>query len=318
MPALQTASRPLARPKAQACDKIADAMDTNEVRKAVIPAAGLGTRLLPVTKAVPKELLPILDRPMLQYVIEEIVASGIDAITVITARGKSALEDYFDRHVELERSLAESGKTVLLQEVQHGSRLAQFTYIRQGEPKGLGHAVLTARPAVGDAPFAVVLPDDIIVSQTPAVGQLIEVFRKYGGSVVAIEEVPMERVSAYGVVDASHIGDNVYRVHSVVEKPSPDKAPSNLAIVGRYVFTPELFDALDNTPPGANSEIQLTDGISLLMKEQPVFACRLTGTRYDGGNPFGLLQASVEFALARDDLRPQVEDLIRRLAAKLK
>jgi UTP--glucose-1-phosphate uridylyltransferase len=255
---------------------------------------------------------------MLQYVIEEIVASGIEAITVITARGKSALEDYFDRHLELERSLSESGKTALLQEVQRASTLARFTYIRQGDPRGLGHAVLTARPAVGRSPFAVILPDDIIVSQTPAVGQLVQAFHKYGGSVVAVEEVPMERISAYGVVDASHVEGNVFRVHSVVEKPPADKAPSNLAIVGRYVFTPELFDALDSTSPGAGGEIQLTDGMTLLMKEQPLFACRLTGTRYDGGNPFGLLQASLEFALARDDLRSQTESLIKRLAAKLK
>lgn len=292
-------------------------MEKGSVRKAVIPAAGLGTRLLPVTKAVPKELLPILDRPMLQYVIEEAVASAIQSIVVITSRGKAALEDYFDRDAELERTLSEAGKTALLAEVQRASQLANFCYVRQGEPKGLGHAVLTGKAAIGNEPFAVILPDDIIVSDEPALGQLIDVFGKYGGSVIAVEEVEPERVSAYGVVDVTHLEDNVYRVHSVVEKPPVEEAPSNLAIVGRYVFTPELFSALERTPPGAGGEIQLTDGISLLMGEQPVYACQFKGTRYDGGNPLGLLRASLEFALARDDLRPQVEKLIAGLADRI-
>ena len=292
-------------------------MNENSVRKAIIPAGGLGTRLLPVTKAVPKELLPILDRPMLQYVVEEAVASAIQSIVLITSRGKAALEDYFDQDTELERSLDTSGKTSLLEEVQRASRLADFCYVRQGEAKGLGHAVLTGNVAVGKEPFAVILPDDIIVSDEPALGQLIQVFKKYGGSVVAVEEVEPERVSAYGVVDVTHLEDNVYRVHSVVEKPPVDEAPSNLAIVGRYVFTPELFSALERTLPGAGGEIQLTDGISLLMEEQPVYACRFKGTRYDGGNPLGLLRASLEFALARDDMRANVEKLIAELAAKV-
>ena len=286
------------------------------VNTAVIPAAGLGTRFLPVAKAVPKELLPILDRPMLQYVVEEAVASGIQSIVVITSRGKASLEDYFDRSVELERALEEAGKSSLLEEVQRASHLAHFSYVRQGEPMGLGHAVLTARSSIEKGPFAVILPDDIIVSDVPALRQLIDVFDRYGGSVVAVEEVEREKLSSYGVVDVTPLEDNVYRVRSLVEKPPPEEAPSNLAIVGRYVFTPELLSALERTPPDAGGEIQLTDGIALLLKEQPIYACRLHGRRHDGGTPLGLLRASLEFALARDDMRPEVEKLIAELAPR--
>ncbi len=296
--------------------RIANATYMGSVNTAVIPAAGLGTRFLPVAKAVPKELLPILDRPMLQYVVEEAVASGIQSIVVITSRGKASLEDYFDRSVELERALEEAGKSSLLEEVQRASRLAHFSYVRQGEPMGLGHAVLTARRSIERGPFAVILPDDIIVSDVPALRQLIDVFDRYGGSVVAVEEVGRERLSSYGVVDVTPLEDNVYRVRSLVEKPPPEEAPSNLAIVGRYVFTPELLSALERTPPGARGEIQLTDGIALLLEEQPVYACRLRGTRHDVGTPLGLLRASLEFALARDDMRPQVEKLIAELAPR--
>jgi len=286
------------------------------VNTAVIPAAGLGTRFLPVAKAVPKELLPILDRPMLQYVVEEAVASGIQSIVVITSRGKASLEDYFDRSVELEQALEEAGKSSLLEEVQRASRLAHFSYVRQGEPRGLGHAVLTAGRSIEKGPFAVILPDDIIISDVPAMGRLIDVFDRYGGSVVAVEEVERERLSSYGVVDVTPLEDDVYRLRSLVEKPSPEEAPSSLAIVGRYVFTPELVTALERTSPGAGGEIQLTDGIALLLKEQPIYACRLHGRRHDVGTPLGLLRASLEFALARDDMRPQVEKLIAELASR--
>ena len=296
--------------------RIANATYMGSVNTAVIPAAGLGTRFLPVAKAVPKELLPILDRPMLQYVVEEAVASGIQSIVVITSRGKASLEDYFDRSVELEQALEEAGKSSLLEEVQRASRLAHFSYVRQGEPRGLGHAVLTAGRSIEKGPFAVILPDDIIISDVPAMGRLIDVFDRYGGSVVAVEEVERERLSSYGVVDVTPLEDDVYRLRSLVEKPSPEEAPSNLAIVGRYVFTPELLSTLERTPPGAGGEIQLTDGIALLLKEQPIYACRLHGRRHDVGTPLGLLRASLEFALARDDMRPQVEKLIAELASR--
>jgi UTP--glucose-1-phosphate uridylyltransferase len=255
---------------------------------------------------------------MLQYVIEEAVAAGIQSVIVITSQGKSALEDYFDQNVELERALEKANRTKQLEEVRRATGLARFCYVRQGQPLGLGHAVLTAEHAVGHEPFAVMLPDDLISSDVPALGQLMQVFHKYDASVVAVEEVPMERVSNYGVVDAIPLGENVYKVRSLVEKPPRDKAPSNLAIVGRYIFTPELFGVLAQTRPGAGGEIQLTDGISLLLKEQPVYACRFTGTRYDGGNPLGLLHAVLELGMMRDDYGPQIQKLIAELATRLK
>ena len=291
-------------------------MKNDAVRKGVIPAGGLGTRLLPVTKAVPKELLPILDRPMLQYVVEEAVAAGIRSIVLVTCRGKASLEDYFDHSPELEQTLRASGSTALLEEVARLARLADFSYIRQGEPLGLGHAVLKAKDAVGAEPFAVLLPDDIIVSSEPALGQLLRVYQKYGGSVIAVQEVEREQISSYGVVDVTPVERDVYQVHGLVEKPPPEEAPSNLAIVGRYVLTPQVFPALERTPPGAIGEIQLTDGIALLLQEQSVYACRFRGTRYDGGTPLGLLRASLEFALEREDLRPHVERLLAEIAAR--
>lgn len=284
------------------------------VRKAVIPVAGLGTRFLPVTKAIPKELIPIVDRPMLQYVVEEAVSAGIDQVIFVTARGKTAIEDYFDRSPELERLLEEKGDQGMLQELRRIAGLARFSYVRQGEPLGLGHAVLTAREAVGDEPFAVFLPDDIITSEVPVISQMLSISERYGGaSVVAVEEVPWEEVRSYGVVRPVQVDERVYRVEGLVEKPEPEEAPSNLAIVGRYILHPRIFQALERTPPGVKGEIQITDGLALLLQEQPIYALRFEGTRYDTGTPLGLLRASIELALGSPGLGPRVEEFLRTL-----
>ncbi len=272
------------------------------VRRAVFPVAGLGTRFLPATKAQPKEMLPLVDKPVIQYVVEEAIASGISHVTLVTGRGKNAIEDHFDVSFELETLLERRGDTQKLETVRRISNLVQFSYVRQKEALGLGHAVLTARSAVGDEPFAVCLGDDIIHAPVPCLAQLIDVYRRTGGCVVAVEEVERERVSSYGVVDAEEVGDGVYRVRDLVEKPPVESAPSNLAIIGRYILAPEIFTHLERTAPDAKGEIQLTNGLRALGKEMPIHAVRFQGQRYDTGNKLGFLKATVEFALRRDDL----------------
>jgi UTP--glucose-1-phosphate uridylyltransferase len=284
-----------------------------KVRKAVIPAAGLGTRFLPITKSVPKELLPILDRPMLQYVVEEAAEAGIEEVIIVTARGKESIAAYFQPAPVLEGRLAESGAVDLQEKVRRAASLASVSFVIQEQPLGLGHAVLTARDAVGDEPFAVILPDDIIAHTPGALTQMLEVADRYNAGVVAVEPAPWELVHNYGVVEASQQGDRVYQVHRLVEKPSREEAPSNLTVVGRYVLPPDIFDCLERTPPGAKNEIQLTDGMSLLLEDQSLYAYEIVGTRYDGGTPLGLLRASLEFALAQEETREAVKALVRNL-----
>ena len=283
------------------------------MRKAVIPAGGLGTRFLPASKVVPKELLPILDKPMIQYQVEEAAAAGIEDVIVVTSEGKEALERYFARDPALESHLSRSGAAGLLDQVRRTWSTARVSFVRQERPLGLGHAVLTARDAVGDEPFVVMLPDDVIWHSESVTRQMLGVFREYGGSVVAVEEVPTEAVSAYGVVDSVPVAEQVYRVRGLVEKPAPEEAPSNLAVVGRYVFTPDIFDCLERTPPGAKGEVQLTDGMALQLENGPMFAYRFHGARYDGGTPMGLLRASLEIGLKRGDTRDGVRQALRGL-----
>ncbi len=283
------------------------------VRKAVIPAAGLGTRFLPVTKSVPKELLPILDRPALQYVVEEAAEAGIQQIIIVTAPGKESIAAYFQPDPVLERRLAAGGAPDLVQKVHHASHLAQVSFVIQEQPLGLGHAVLMAKEAVGREPFVVMLPDDIVTHTPGVVSQMLGVYRQFGGSVVAVEETPWELVHNYGVVAATPVGERVHRVHGLVEKPSRDKAPSNLTVVGRYLLPPEIFDCLERTRPGAKGEIQLTDGMALLLEEREMYAYQFRGRRYDTGTPLGLLRASLEFALAREDTRAGAQAILKGL-----
>ena len=286
------------------------------VRKAVIPAAGLGTRFLPVTRSVPKELLPILDRPMLQYVVEEAAEAGITDVIVVTSPGKEGIAEYFLPRPDLEARLA--GDPALLEKVSSGARLADVSFVIQEEPLGLGHAVLTARDAVGGEPFAVILPDDIVEHTPGVLSQMIAATADdEDAASVAVERVPWEIVHNYGVVDTEPDGERLHRVNGLVEKPPPGTAPSNLSIVGRYLLPPQIFDCLERTPPGARGEIQLTDGLALLLEDTALYACEFDGIRYDGGNPMGLLRASLEYALRREDTRKATADLIRELAAGL-
>jgi UTP--glucose-1-phosphate uridylyltransferase len=275
------------------------------VRKAVFPAAGLGTRFLPVTKAQPKEMLPLVDKPIIQYGIEEAVAAGISNILLVTGRGKNAIEDHFDVSVELESFLEARGKRDQLDEVRKISNMINFAYVRQGEPLGLGHAVLVTRELVGDEPFAVLLADDVIDADPPATKQLIDVFDRLNGPVLAVERVPRNEISSYGVIaidpDAM-LGDGVYRVRDLVEKPPKEEAPSDLAIIGRYVLTPDIFPALAATKSDRTGEIQLTNGLRELVKTRPIYACEVKGVRHDTGNKLGFLKAVVYFALRRPDL----------------
>ena len=283
------------------------------VRKAVVLAAGYGTRLLPATKAQPKETLPLVDKPLIQYTVEEAAASGLKQVIMVTAFGKRAVEDHFDRSVELEQALQEKGDFEKLAEIRRISDLASIAYVRQKEQRGIGDAVLTARELVGDEPFVLFFPDDVIISEVPVARQLITAFEAHGGPVLAVEEVPHEDVESYGVVDAEPLGDGVYRVRGLVEKPKPEQAPSNLAIVGRYVLTPDIFEALDRTPPGKGGELQITDGLACLLRDRPMFALRFQGQRYDAGRPLGLLKASLELALRRPDMGPELRRYLRSL-----
>ena len=286
---------------------------TPAVRKAVFPAAGLGTRFLPATKAQPKEMLPLVDIPVIQYVIEEAVASGIESIIIVTGRGKSAIEDHFDISVELERMLEERGKSDQLRQVRSIADMIKISYVRQKEPLGLGHAVLVARDLVGDEPFAVFLGDDVIHARVPVMRQMKQIFARRRDSVIAVERVSRERTADYGIVDVRPAGNRLYRVNDLVEKPAPSDAPSDLAIIGRYILTPEIFSHLARTKPGRGGEIQLTDGLRALSRRQPVYAFRFAGTRYDTGDKIGFLKANVEFALRRSDLGPAFRAYLRHL-----
>ena len=289
---------------------------TVDVRKAVIPAAGLGTRFLPATKAQPKEMLPVVDKPAIQYVVEEAVRAGIDDILIITGRGKRSLEDHFDRNFELEYYLEDRGKTDDLEDVRELAELADIHYVRQGEPLGLGHAVAVARKHVGDNPFVVMLGDDIMDERSPTLENMIETYGQYGRSVVALAEFPIEEISSYGCVSPEKVSDELVRVLDIVEKPAPEDAPSNLAVMGRYVFTPEIFDALDRVKPGHGGEIQLTDAIGLLLGEQTVYGYVFEGGRYDIGKKLDYLRATVELALDRDDLGPAFGEFLREVVAR--
>lgn len=288
------------------------------VRKAVLPAAGLGTRFLPATKAQPKEMLPVVDKPLIQYVVEECLASGIENIIIVTGRGKNAIEDHFDSSPELERFLESKGKTEQVEMVRSISNMLNFSYTRQKEPLGLGHAVLTARELVGDEPFAVLLGDVIIPGPCPATRQIMEVYEEIGIGTIAVETVPTERTNLYGIIDTqpadqTRWGKRLLRIRNLVEKPKPADAPSNLAVTGRYVLPPEIFDCLERTPPGSGGEIQLTDGLRLLAQEQGLYALEYEGQSYDAGDKLGFLKATVEIALQNSEFGEEFRAYLREL-----
>jgi UTP--glucose-1-phosphate uridylyltransferase len=288
----------------------------NLVRKAVFPAAGLGTRFLPATKAQPKEMLPLVDKPIIQYGVEEAVASGLDNIILVTGRGKNAIEDHFDVSVELESFLESRGKTEQLQDIRSISSLINVAYVRQGEALGLGHAVLMTQSLVGDEPFAVILADDVIDAAPPALAQMLAVFDEVGGPVILVERVPKADIPSYGVIDAEQIRPGVYRVKDLVEKPPIEQAPSDLAIIGRYILTPDIFAAIDATREDRSGEIQLTNGLRRLLKSRPIYACEVEGTRHDTGNKLGFLKAVVYFALRRPDLAGPFREYLEKLFVK--
>ncbi len=284
-----------------------------EITKAVFPAAGLGTRFLPATKASPKEMLPLVDKPLIQYVVEEAVASGIEEVVLITGRAKRAIEDHFDVAFELEEDLKAKGKHKLLSEVQRIANMVTFCYIRQKKALGLGHAVLTSKRVIGDDPFAVLLGDDIIDSETPVLQQMINVYKRYPAAILAIQKVPKSQTQNYGIIDAKKIEDGIYLVKDLVEKPSPDSAPSNLAIIGRYILPSGIFEALERTKPGKGGEIQLTDGLKILMEKQPIYAYEFKGVRHDAGDKLGFLKATVEFGLKNEEFGAEFRNYLQKL-----
>lgn len=290
-------------------------MNKTKVRKAVFPAAGFGTRFLPATKAIPKEMLPLVDKPIIQYGVEEAIAAGCDQIVIVTGRGKSAIEDHFDVSFELETMLEKRGKKELLAVSRNVSNMVRLSYVRQKEAMGLGHAVLMARDLVGDEPFAVILPDDVIDAKVPCLKQMVDVYEKVQGSILATQVVEGPGISAYGVLDATPLKDDprVMEVKGLVEKPKMAEAPSKNAIIGRYILTPEIFELLEKTPLGAGGELQLTDGIKGLLQKEKVYGYSFEGRRYDAGDKLGLLTATVDYALKRDDLGPQLREHIKAL-----
>jgi UTP--glucose-1-phosphate uridylyltransferase len=289
---------------------------SERIRKAVFPAGGLGTRFLPATKVIPKEMLALVDKPIIQYGVEEAIASGIEHIIIVTGRGKGAMEDHFDHSFELDATLERRGKRELLAVSRGVAALAQISYVRQKEPLGLGHAVLCAKDLVGNEPFAVILPDDVIDAEVPCMKQMMNVFDEKGGSVLATQTVEGPSISSYGVLAGSKDPDNwrLYNCTGMVEKPKFEDAPSKQAIIGRYVLTPRIFGLLEQTTPGSGGEIQLTDGIKALLKEEKVYGYTFEGKRYDAGDKFGMLQATVEFALKRPDLGPKFREYLKGLA----
>lgn len=288
-----------------------------QLKKAVIPVAGLGTRFLPATKAIPKEMLTIVDRPTIQYIVEEVVASGIKEVVLVTASGKSAIENHFDFSFELETFLAQKGKLDLLREVRNISRLIDVVSVRQKEPLGLGHAIMVSESVVGNNPFAVVLGDDLVVSEIPCVYQMLKVYEEYEESVVAVQRVPEEEVHRYGIVEGEEVAPKIWRVTRLIEKPSSGTTRSNLAIIGRYILRPEIYSSLHRTLPGVGGEIQLTDALDILRQERGLYAYEFQGSRYDAGDKFGYLQATVNFALEHQELggrfREYLKEIVRRL-----
>ena len=282
-----------------------------KVRKAIIPAAGLGTRFLPATKAQPKEMLPIVDKPTIQYIIEEAVASGIEEILIITGRNKKSIEDHFDRSVELEMELEKAGKEEMFEMIKKISDMADIHYIRQKEPRGLGHAIYCAKSFVGDEPFAVMLGDDVVDSKVPCLKQLMDCFNEYQTTILGVQEVNANDVNKYGLVDGIYIEDRVYKVKELVEKPSLEEAPSNVAILGRYIITPQIFEILENTKPGKGNEIQLTDALQTLISNEAMYAYIFEGKRYDVGDKLGFLEATVEFALKKEGLRDKFIEYLK-------
>ena len=289
----------------------------NKIRKAIIPAAGLGTRFLPATKAQPKEMLPIVDKPTLQYIIEECVASGIEEILIITGRNKKSIEDHFDRSVELEMELEKSGKEEMLKMVREISDMVNIHFIRQKEPRGLGHAILCAKTFVGNEPFAVLLGDDVVYNDNkPCLKQLIDCYEEYKTSVLGVQTVEPQDVNKYGIVGGLHIEDRVYKVKNLIEKPAVEEAPSNVAILGRYIITPEIFDILETLPLGKNGEVQLTDALRMLSKKEAMYAYDFDGVRYDVGDKLGFLKATVDFALKRPNLQNDFIQYLREVCDK--
>lgn len=286
------------------------------IRKAIIPAAGFGTRFLPATKAQPKEMIPVVDKPALQYIIEELIAAGIEDVLIVTNRNKHAIEDHFDRSIELELLLERSGNVEMLQTVRNISELVRVHYVRQMEAKGLGHAILCGKAFVGNEPFAVLLGDDIVDSNAPCIGQLMDTHREFQSTVLGVQEVERKDTSKYGIVDGVKLCDNVYSVNSLVEKPAVDEAPSNIAILGRYIIAPEIFEILENTVPGKGGEIQLTDALNQLAHRDKVYARVFEGKRYDIGDKLGYLKATVDFALKREELGPALMEYIKTVARR--
>ena len=287
-----------------------------KIKKAIIPAAGLGTRFLPATKAQPKEMLPIVDKPTIQYIVEEAVASGIEDIIIVTGRTKKSIEDHFDKSVELEVELEKHGKDELLEIARSVSEIANIYYIRQKEPKGLGHAVLTAKTFIGDEPFAVLLGDDVITSEVPCLRQMMDMYEEYGSSILGVQTVEEEQVNKYGIVQGSQIADRVYTVENMVEKPKIGEAPSNVAVLGRYIITPAIFPLLEKQEAGAGGEIQLTDALCKLAQMEKMYAYDFVGNRYDVGSKIGFLQATVDFALDRADLRDEFMAYLKEVVNK--
>lgn len=293
-------------------------MEIKKVRKAVIPAAGLGTRFLPATKAIPKEMLPIVDIPTIQYIVEEAVSSGIEEILIVTGKSKRAIEDHFDFNPELDQELEKKGNLELLKLSRNISEMVNLHFVRQKQPRGLGHAVLCAKTFVGNEPFAVLLGDDVVYNdKNPCLKQMMEVYGAYGSSVLGVQTVPEEAVSKYGIVDGNQISERIYQVNSLVEKPSADKAPSNVAILGRYIINPEIFPILEHTNAGVGGEIQLTDGLLELSRRERVLAYDFIGRRYDVGTKMGFLEAGIEFALRREDLKEEVIAYLKELIPRL-
>ncbi|MCU9809918.1 UTP--glucose-1-phosphate uridylyltransferase GalU [Paraclostridium sp. AKS46] len=287
------------------------------VKKAIIPAAGLGTRFLPATKSQPKEMLPIVDKPTLQYIIEEAINSGIEEILIITGRNKKSIEDHFDKSVELELELQQKGKTEMLEMVQEISNMVNIHYIRQKEPKGLGHAIHCAKSFIGDEPFAVLLGDDIVDSDTPCLKQLIDAYDEYKTSILGVQEVSKEDTDKYGILDCKYIEDRVYKVKDMVEKPSVEEAPSNIAILGRYIITPAIFEILENQAPGKGGEIQLTDALKTLAQHEAIYAYNFEGRRYDVGDKLGFLEATIDFALKRDNLKDGLMNYMKNVVEEI-
>ncbi len=286
---------------------------TNKIRKAVFPAAGLGTRFLPATKASPKEMLPLVDKPLIQYAVEEAVACGIRSLLIVTGREKTSIENHFDISFELEHLLKEKGKHAMVDQVRAISEIANISYIRQKQALGLGHAIYQAKDFVGNEPFAALLADDVIDADRPALQQMIDVYEKYDAPVIATMQVPGDAISRFGVIDADEVEPGVYRIKDMIEKPAFADAPSDLAIIGRYIFTPDIFAAIEQTDPGAGGEIQITDAMRILLKKRPFYAVKLEGTRHDAGDKLGFLIATVEYALKRQDLGTDFRQYLRTL-----